>query len=162
MRVGVASVMHSGTHLIYKMLTSCLKCKGVSIEASRAGEHGVFLFHLVDAHRDALDMRHLVTPMRHPVRIAESFRRRGKPIEDMYRQFENLARIDPIFIHVDRVDRDAYVARAGKELGVQLHTDWPLLSPKNTLGYKVTPARIKSIPAFIMDIYDKSIYKEAA
>ena len=156
MNVGIASIMHSGTHLMVDMLQRCMK--GCSIQDAQNGKPGFFLMHLVDAHQN--DMRlglPLITPMRHPVRVLESFRRRSKTLAEMESQYRNLARISPIFIHVDRKDRDAYVERAGKLLNLPLKTDWPLLSPKNTLGWKVTPERIKEIPEFIMDIYDNSL-----
>jgi len=156
--VCVASVMHSGTHLVFNMLRESMGCKGISLQDIREGKPGVALFHLVDAHKGELRLScPIITPMRHPVRILESFRRRGKPQSEMESQFRNLDKLDPLFIHVDHIARDQHVKRVGDRLGIDLKTDWPLLSPKGTVGFKVTPERVSAIPGWIMDIYTHSL-----
>jgi len=154
--VGIASIMHSGTHLMVNMLQPLMK--GCSIDDARVGKPGYFVYHLVDEQRNDFKVNFpLITPMRHPVRVYESWRVRGKEIQELEKQYKNLVKITPLFIHIDRADRDEWVSRAGKALGLPLSTTWPLMSPKNTLGFKVTPARISAIPEWVMDIYDKTL-----
>jgi len=123
------------------------------------GKTGYYLYHLLDSSKKWFDLPYpVISTMRHPVRILESHRRRGEDlpmVEEQFRNFEKLK--DPIIIHVDRQNRDEYLARASKRLGLDLTTDWPLLSSKGTLTFKVTPERLKEIPEWIMQIYKSTL-----
>lgn len=155
MIIGLASIMHTGTHLVREMLMEHLK----AISPDALDRDGFYGYHLVNSCKKYTQLNYpTISPMRHPVRILESFRRRDKTIDMMEEQFHNFSLLrDPIIIHVDRADRDDYVNRAAKRTGLPLSTDWPLLSPKNTLGFKVTPERLKEIPEWIMDLYSKTL-----
>ncbi len=75
----------------------------------------------------------VICPMRHPLLVARSWRKRGKQLPDLnnfwQRQVNIVDRKDPFYICLDRPDlRDAQVQRIADETGLDLNPgDWPVL-----------------------------------
>lgn len=156
--VGVGSIMHTGTHLLWRMLEPM---KGINPDAyhHQPGAYK-YLYHLVDSSQGYFGLEYpILTPMRHPVRVLESFRRRNKPFSMFAEQWRNLERIHghTNYIHVDRKDRDWHVNLASRAIGFHVKPSWPLLSAKNTLNIQVTDERVEEIPRWIMDLYRETL-----
>lgn len=113
----IASVPHSGSRFVQKLLG----CKFLHVYSG-----------------ESLDeiKRHdtIVVPLRHPLAVAKSWKRRGKPItehpkhECMVRMFRNLIdQVDPLnpkYLPVDNARRTSALIALEFHLGMVLKTDW--------------------------------------
>jgi hypothetical protein len=113
----IASVPHSGSRFLQRLL-------------------GWKFLHVYDGESlDEITQHELIAvPLRHPIAVAESWKRRGKPIaehpkhEPMVRMFRNLIeRVDPlgpIYLPLDNGHREAALLELGLRTGRLLATDW--------------------------------------
>ena len=174
MKVGLPTIMHTGNHLAQQHI---FKSLGVGTLEGIQSESGDLLitYHVIDEVMDrwwkALDhCDHIYTVMRHPARVMESFRRRGRSLKQGDRkydegcnfesQWKNLIKINdryPLsFIHIDSPSRDEQVWRASKLLGVPLGMEWPVLGERQgTKDMEITEEHINQVPHWIMDFYNE-------
>lgn len=154
--------MHSGTHLMKDLIR--FKKIGAMPDSMFYPPDDprdfMILFHLVDGHGEyyrIAEKYKKIIPMRHPVRILESMRRRGLGLANLEEQFRNLQRVHEFgnkrYIHVDSPDRDEHVRAVGKWLNRAFNPTWPRLTVKHTIDFEVTDERIAEIPEWIMAFY---------
>lgn len=128
-RVVLATVMHSGTHL---MLYEVFK-------ENRYAGHGerqhVWQLHLENRCMPFIEEKMsegvmLVTSMRHPARIKASFVKRQDKFHKFDEQMENLVSLEeynPTYVHIDMPDiRDEQTRCLGERLDLDLSTSWPV------------------------------------
>lgn len=157
--------MHSGTHLMLDLFSHWNKVSpipdGMFYPPMDNRDH-IIQFHVINGQKTFYEIANTyqcVIPMRHPVRVLESMRRRDKGLADLEEQFANLMTLKGKVIHVDAPDRDKQVQVVSQWLDRPLSTDWPNLSHKGTIDFKVTDKRIAEIPSWIMDFYSETAQK---
>ena len=173
--------MHTGTHLLSKQVFSDFD------EAPLYMVEGVnykIKAHLTDFCHDKMSKWigkdiHVVSPMRHPALVMESFRRRDRkltqkekpfglnvlPGQDFESQWENLryydSQCDINYIHIDDFkNRDGQVKVLGERIGYDLSCDWPIGAKESgathgTHDLKITDELINKVPDWIMDFYNE-------
>jgi hypothetical protein len=118
--------------------------------------------HVMDKWIPAFEEFPIYTSMRHPARVWESFKRRGKSKESYDSQWRNMIDVvykyDPFFVHIDRPDiRDSQVSEMARRLDKPLKTDWHVGkdtgSHKNTHNLEITEELLKEIPQEYIDFY---------
>jgi len=168
--------MHTGNHLaqqhIFEQFT---ECPHKDIKTSE----GLLLItsHVID---DIMDRwwsslphaDHVFTVMRHPARVMESFRRRGRSLKTGDKQYDegnnfesqwkNLIEISEDYkinyIHIDREDRNDYVDKASELLGAELGKDWPVLGERQgTKDLQLNNELISRVPDWILDFYEATL-----
>jgi hypothetical protein len=124
----IASVPHSGSRFVSALL-------------------GVPFWHVYQGESLEKILGHdvIVVPLRHPMKVAQSWKNRGKPIvshpkhEPMIAMWRTLidviAPLEPLYVPVDSENRDVYLAKLGKATKRRLKTDWRGKSD----GYLLTP-----------------------
>lgn len=99
----VASVQHTGSHLIAKMFPSWIGFKDPYVEGSHYFGH-ISEGQLPHILRLAEDFT-LLVPIRHPFRVAESWIRRGKDLSTLINHYSLLIneidKLDPYYIAID-------------------------------------------------------------
>lgn len=132
----LASVRSTGTRFFTEIFRNagirCYKKEGItSLAASLSpGLHAshcepVHMFHLEHRARDYP----LFLPMRHPCKVAQSWIKRGWPINHLFfAEWYNLfwlhEQYNGHWLPIDTPDRDEYLYAAGKISGIDLKTDW--------------------------------------
>ena len=157
----IPSVMHTGRHVLATAFSGW-KTTGPVIDELEEESRYIMLLHLTD--KDKILYQHIrdfpaVVPIRHPVRVWESWKRKQSPqmtFQYFEEQWKNLIRVKDhlisyVFIDEDRRDKD--LEKAGRLAGARLKTDWPVLSQTNTVDFEVTQERVKEIPDWIMEHY---------
>ena len=136
MEIVLISVMHTGTHVLKRIFDDA-GFTGVGIGHSPpdwcvdAYRHG----HVLTMNCSMLAIRlgetmPVVCPLRHPYRVEESWKRRGKEIGPMIAQFRELAgKFAPMahVVPVDGPERDHWLDQLSGVLGRDLKTDWPIV-----------------------------------
>lgn len=76
----------------------------------------------------------IIVPLRHPVIVAESWRRKGKPLDDMYAQWDMLIDFvdpyQPAYLPLDVDIRDAHLGAINERYNLKLQTRWPVINSK--------------------------------
>lgn len=113
----IASVPHTGSRFVQRLLG----CEFVHVYAGESLER-------IKRH----DL--IVVPLRHPMRVAESWKRRGKPIaehpvhEPMLAMWRNLIEVidplKPVYVPIDNGQRELALKGLGRRIGRMLETDW--------------------------------------
>lgn len=74
----------------------------------------------------------LVIPFRHPYRVEESWKRRGKSLAEMYDCYRTLIDrflpLNPVFVPVDTERREEAVERLSSRLRTWLTADWSVVN----------------------------------
>lgn len=91
----------------------------------------------------------VVTTMRHPMRVYESWLKRGRKVADFFCQsweflFDIHAKHDAYFVPVDAPKRDEYLKRFADRCGIEIETDWPRLNA-STRKVETRPENMGSI-----------------
>ena len=110
--------MHTGTHIVRNILLRGEKINGFHIPELERRVQGCL---------DSMDGL-VVSPLRHPARVAESFKRRGSDVERFFLQWSHFMRyfaprVD-LYIHVDHPCRDSEVESLADLLGKPISYDW--------------------------------------
>ena len=129
-RVLLVTIPHTGTRFFRDILTEHLPYVGMRGIVS-GGKVGVGAIHctqsVLDAIADAEYSHTLVTTWRDPEKVARSWLRRGKPLEELddYRARWGgmVRRWRPRFLTLEE-DRERKLAELGAYLGLDLTTDW--------------------------------------
>ena len=178
MKVGLPTIMHTGNHLAQQHIFKDFKqCPHTAI----TGEGNLLVTNhviddLMDRWRETIfKVDHVFTVIRHPARVMESFRRRGRSLKAGDRQYDessnfetqwkNLIELDEKcminYIHVDSEDRDWDIDHGSELLGVELGKDWPVLGEQQgTKDLILTKKHIDPVPYWIMDFYKDIIRRQ--
>ena len=174
-KICLPTIMHTGNHLaqqhIFKGFTQCphvaiKEAEGLSLITSHVIDDVMDRWWTSLPHADVV-----FTTLRHPARVMESFRRRGRSLKAGDRQYDegcnfesqwkNLIEISKEYeinyIHIDLPDRDKYVEKASSVLGIDLGKGWPVLGEQQgTKDLEITDELINQVPDFIMGFYEKT------
>ena len=148
--IHTVTVMHSGTHLLQTILNHDQRFQGPD---------RLIRYHVDTVHNDKIeDASFVFSALRHPRRIAESWRRRfvdGKynlTFQYLYEQLDSLMNdfdkyID-IYVHVDDIDtRDKEVDLISKMIGVKINPfDWSKADRDTGCNYQTHDIDIKDCP----------------
>lgn len=99
--------------------------------ANRGGGNAA-QFHCLREHMQGIRRNMLrgvmVVPLRDPVEIYRSWRRRGRSVSYLREQLEILSNgvhgYDPIYVPLDHGDRDMQLLKVEEAFGIKLQTDW--------------------------------------
>ena len=172
MILGVPSIMHSGTHLLrYEILKPFADyphhpvIEGVHYH--RGGHPITAMKTQVEGWMSSSDF--IVSPMRHPARILQSFISRKRPInydiyegsdyESQWRNFiEFYNKYDISLIHIDdEENRDEQVINFSNKIGIYLTPNWPVTKRTGCFqgnhNLELTDELINKVPSWIMDFY---------
>ena len=161
MIIVLPTIMHTGTFLLIDDVFKWFKHIGCAQEPEgdcviHCHTTNSFFYEVASC----MDKHPVVSPIRHPARVLESFKRRNHLNYRVFReQFGCMADLvegrDVFYIHIDEPDlRDAELARINNELGLKLKTDWPLVNcVGKTHDIKLTKEMMDEIPQWIMDFY---------
>lgn len=176
--------MHSGTHILRYDIFKDFQELGMEYDDETdyiIGSHFTDFAHgHINEWINKVD--YVVVPMRHPARILQSFKKRGRrihpsepmpnPLEvpgtDFHSQWENLKYYHGIkkihYIHIDDFDnRDAQVQKLGKLIDRELKPEWPLEEGKKsnsvhgTHALEVTQELEDQVPQWVLDFYYNEI-----
>ena len=119
----VASVHHTGTKLVYSWILENiddLDKYRVHIEPKNLEEL-----------RELREVADIIVPLRHPMIVANGWKRRGKRLEELGTQWHmlktDIAPYNPYYLPIEHEDRDEWLTHIGQKLGVRLKTDWPII-----------------------------------
>jgi len=187
MLIATPSIMHTGTHLFENFIFRDFEpWPGYGV----GGADYTYKVHYISSAMSMIEKAlaeadFIVSPMRHPARILESFKRRQRSISlndvlsipyvkrpviygirdggDYETQWRNLAycmsNYNIRFIHVDDFEnRDAQVEQLAKDIGKELHPEWPINrhsgSSCNTHNLEITGELLDEVPAWILSLYE--------
>ena len=125
MKIIVPTIQHTGSffvtrHLLGFMRERHLDEKGPGLYFSHTMPHNMARFVAL------LSDNKGVTPLRHPREIVTSWERRGKDLEDLFTQTENLTSIAHMchVLPIDSPERHKHLVGLRGWLGMPLSTDW--------------------------------------
>ena len=145
MRYTLPTIQHTGTKLLAKLFKDFY---WASFDEVTEEPNVLFLGHLtVNSINKIKKLDHpILVPLRHPNLVAESWRRRGKPLNELIENFNLLVNeIDPLkphYLPIDVPDRQGYLDKINQDLNLNLTTDWSIENSKEhtyNLNYKDLP-----------------------
>lgn len=130
----VASIPHSGTRLV---VDEILKTPWVHFKDKEKEGH-IYCGHIYTYNAPLVKMRMeqypAIVPLRHPYLTATSWKKRGMDIGEMciayYILVDQLDQYNPLYLPIDRPERDDYLKAISKELKRPLKTDWPMVNSR--------------------------------
>ena len=130
MKILIPTVPHSGTHLIHDMFVQA-GFESAPIQNRHTG-NTVTTTHIDRDERlsrvlSMMNEYQAVTPIRHPYLVEESWRRREQPLDRLYATYRRLPALHEagaLIVPVDSPERDKYIKRINKSLGINLKPDW--------------------------------------
>ena len=136
----IASVHHTGTQFTEKLFKDHGYAPTDKTPRENVGNsHNDFhRAHIADSVKtelkDWLDQGlPTIVPLRHPVEVAKSWKRRKKHLQQMRAQFQLLetlvAPYEPYYLPLDHPERDLYFKEIAL-LDPELATDWPIVASK--------------------------------
>jgi hypothetical protein len=164
----VPSITHSGTHLLRHIVLEEIEQVGFAARI----ENGMMAGHLLNASANVIrkaceDADKVYTPLRHPVRIWASFKKKGAPWEYYMEQWglmvNMLSQYSPTYFHTDIPElRVIEAASIRKELSLPTkEIDW---TPRKETGcirgthtLEVTPELEAEIPSWILEFYNSTL-----
>ena len=171
MLICVPSITHSGTHLLRHFVLEEYKTQ-VGFAARTRDMNTMMAGHLLNASANVIrkaceDADRVYTPLRHPVRILESFKRKNAPFEYYMEQWglmvNVLSKYNPTYFHTDIPElRVIESQEIRKDLRLpNIEIDW---TPRKETGcvrgthdFEVTPELEAEIPDWIMEFYNKTL-----
>ena len=177
MEICVPSIMHSGTHVIrYQILRAYFQdgdtdhfFNGPAHQPWKNTLHG---FHVDQAHRyqNQLDNLPVFAPLRHPRRIAKSFKSRERAKsrmpyteQNLYKQFDLMMAMDELYdimyLHVDHEVRDLEVELMAWELKLPLEKNFEVCKRSGSVaGNHETPLEeCPEVSQHYIDFYYETI-----
>lgn len=162
----IPTIQHTGTKLLAKLFGDVHWASFYEDIGDR--ESALYLGHLTINSVEAIKkLKHrMIIPLRHPYLVAESWRRRNKPLDELADNFRLLVdEIDPynpLYLPIDVENRQEYLDKINKELGLDLRTEWGVENSKKStynLSYKelspgpVEKALVEDIKEFLKRFY---------
>lgn len=156
-RYAVISIQHTGTHFLADMFVPQYHWASLVERDERPTIHvghispGQFP-HILKL----LDEIPVLIPVRHPYVVAESWKRKNKPIGELVIAYKLLNQIKdktPYYLAVDSLEREQQLAEINCKLQLNLQTDW---EPRNvkTNTYYLRPDELEPDP-LILQVMDE-------
>lgn len=129
------SVPHTGTYLTIRLFAACGLRESTLVPARRE-ENTIYHGHMLKGTQVGMGMKlaqqmPLVCPLRHPYRVEESWKRRGKDVGEMAACFriymDKFLPLGPYIVPVDSPMRDEAIRRMSDGLGMELKPDWSVV-----------------------------------
>ena len=140
----VASVHHTGTNFVGQEILKGFSNAGMGyrayVKGVPTGKKQVRI-HCELAHVDYLEWwcskYPSIVPMRHPVKVFESWKVREKSFKNLAGQYDILKNIvsnfDTTYLPIDVPDRDDWLWQLNERFGLDIQTTWPvIMSRKET------------------------------
>jgi hypothetical protein len=131
MKILIPTVPHTGTHLLSSFFEKA-GFESVPAHMNAKPEKSVTTTHIDTQVRfnhvlGLMNEFNTVIPIRHPYLVAESWIRREQPLNRMlaaYRRLPAMYEAGAMFVPVDVPERDTYIKKVNKALGINLKPDW--------------------------------------
>ncbi len=129
----VPSVHHTGTKLVFKDILRGLP--EINQQDYTEHETGKIRIHIDEPFLEDLHywLKRVpaIVPLLHPRKVASGWKVRFKRREELGEQWNWLKTeidpYDPYYLPIDHEDRDRWLGRIGKALGLKLATGWPVI-----------------------------------
>lgn len=126
----------------------------------QAAKNSLVFDHLYDTHMGHFKrwierFRLVVIPLRDPAMTALSWAKRSEDFGHFLEQWRNLIALSdhgPLYVPIDRPDRQDYLNKVAEAIGAELSTDWV---PVNTFS-----GPLKASPPDVSDLYDWPVIGE--
>lgn len=136
MRYVIPTIQHTGTKLLYGMFPEGFT--HYSFYEEPESPNALHVGHITENSVEAikrLDCQ-MIIPLRHPYLVAESWRRRNKPLSELFDNFmilvDELAPLDPLYLPIDAANRQDYLNKINKRLDLRLNTNWNVVNSKKS------------------------------
>ncbi len=134
----VASVHHTGTNFVMKDLLRSYKLTHASIRVIGDNPFHKTQLHIQKRYTSELaywlPRSKVIVPIRHPVDVALSWKRRLKDLNEMKAQFEMLLSVvddyNPAYLPIDAMDRDWWLSQLNQRFSTNLSTNWDVIGSK--------------------------------
>jgi len=143
MKYTIPTIQHTGTKFLAKLFGQMHWASFYEDTSER--EDFLHVGHITENSIEAIKMLpyRMIIPLRHPYLVAESWRRRNKPLNEMADNFmllaDELDPLNPLYLPIDVENRQEYLDKINSELGLNLKTDWGVENSKKStynLSYK--------------------------
>jgi len=166
------TVPHSGSHLLFVELLNT-DYKGINkkpwfhwtTDFTETGENTVIWNHLKNdamvQWKKLFKQHPIVTPIRHPWRIAQShIKRQKKDLKEFHEHFNNLMNIvdkyNPLYIHIDHESRESDIKKLSKLIGRKVKTDWPVSKRTGCLTHTHDFNGVVPLPDNYLSFYEST------
>lgn len=181
----IVSVPHNGTNFMIHTVTQSIKglmhVDGTSHRrlTQFKGEHGYMLAHVLADSMPAIRKWSLefpvLVPLRHPIRVAESWQGNGKSVAEMVDYYRRLIAVWNDYkgtdhalhcLPIDAPDRDERLAAINDALGLDLRTDWPVImghgerEPLNAHNRRLVDDLMEQYDAFFRTYYPPLVARD--
>lgn len=131
----IPTVQHTGTHRIAKLFPMGWTWAALNEEVTgNILKVGHINENSIENIKNLVKYYPAIIPLRHPYRVEESWKRRGKCPGEMERHYRllinELAPLNPSFIAIDTDQRQAQLDQVNEKLGLNLETNWDVLNSK--------------------------------
>ena len=157
--MNIISIQHSGT----KLLVRKFQCDELALRDETEGLHVGHIStgqwpHIISRIKDPT-----IIPMRHPHLVWESWRRRGKNINELIENYHLLIDLDqyqPFYVNIDLPIRDWQIDKINTELNLTLAKEWPIIN--SVCGtYNIDPYTLNP-PTSIKEMAQRYYCRETA
>jgi hypothetical protein len=151
--ITVPSIMHSGTRLLRNVILKDIEVNGFhTYEMDKFTGEGL-----------------VISPLRHPRRIAKSFKDRERKgvkwpysKENLDYQWDCMLEIDkynPFYVHIDHEIRDLEIDLISDKIGVKLEKNWTVSkeSGAQLSNHDIDLDQCPEVPQYQVDFYFKTI-----
>jgi len=128
MRFTIPTIQHTGTKLLYKMFPQ--EFAHCSLREDSDQDNVLYVGHLTGNSIGLIKKldQPMIIPLRHPYLVAKSWELRGKPLTELTENFKLLVNeldpLSPLYLPIDVENRQDYLDKINKELGLELRTEW--------------------------------------
>jgi len=128
----VPTIPHTGTTLVLKHLLPFLP----DMRNPKRCGHGKIFCHIYEERiaelLPLLEKYPAVIPLRHPEKVAISWKARKKDLNELWGLWETLVDVidpyHPLYLAIDSAGRDQALRSISKTLGLDLKTDWSVIA----------------------------------
>jgi len=131
----IPTIQHTGTKFLAKLFG---QIHWASFYEKPECDDFLHVGHLTRNSIDAIKrLNHkIIIPLRHPYLVAESWRRRNKPLDELEENFhllvDELDPLNPLYLPIDVDNRQDYLDQINDDLGLALVTEWGVENSKKS------------------------------
>ena len=150
MKYTIPTIQHTGTKFLAKLFGDIHWASFIEDIGDR--EDVLYLGHLTANSIGNIKRLNnpILIPLRHPYLVAESWKRRGKPLTELSENFrllvDELDPLNPLYLPIDVDNKQDYLDKINVELGLSLSTQWGIENSKKmtyNLSYRdLSPDKI--------------------